>query len=352
MNLFKKLRTFVAAGMAMASVAMVTSAVHGQSLEDLYKGKTITIMLGHPPGGSYDLYSQLAAEFLGRHIPGNPEIIVQHRPGGGGRKGAAFFLNNTQPDGMTLGVFPDTLGQIQYMRPKAASWDAKKFQFIGRFSTANVGFAVRADKAKNAEELKGKEIIVACTGKNARAAQQAAALKNVVGYNFKIIAGYKGSQDTVMAAIRGEADMYSQNYASFVSDPGDLGEGALNIVIQTGLERDPGMPDIPLMQELTDDPMGKAVLTYLGASASIGRAMMIHPDTPDYIIKGMREAFQKMINDKDFLAEAKKRKAIITPATGEELNKINLAQMDVSKDLIAAAKKAMDTSSAGSVKKN
>jgi tripartite-type tricarboxylate transporter receptor subunit TctC len=352
MSLSRKFRNLFMATAALAAATAGSQLAQAQSLEDVYKGKTITIMLGHPPGGSYDLYSQLAAEFLGRHIPGNPEIIVQHRPGGGGRKGAAFFLNKTQPDGLALGVFPDTLGQIQYMRPKAASWDAKKFQYIGRFSTANVAFAVRADKAKNAAELKGKEIVVACTGKNARAAQQAAALKNVVGYNFKLIAGYKGSQATVMAAIRGEADMLSQNYASFVSDPGDLGDGTLNIVIQTGLERDPGMPDVPLMQELTDDPMGKQVLRYLGASASIGRAMMIHPDTPDYIIKGIREAFQKMITDKDFLAEAAKRKAIITPATGEELNKIMAEQMNVSPELIAAAKAAIDTSSAGSVKKD
>ena len=125
MKLFKMLKTSIASTVAIAAATVIGQPVYANSLEDLYKGKTITIMLGHPPGGSYDLYSQLAAEFMGRHIPGNPEIIVQHRPGGGGRKGAAFFLNKTQPDGMTLGVFPDSLGQIQYMRPKAASWDAK-----------------------------------------------------------------------------------------------------------------------------------------------------------------------------------------------------------------------------------
>ena len=89
MNLLKTARTIVAAGAAIVTAATMTSSAQAQSLEELYKGKTVTIMLGHPPGGSYDLYSQLAAEFLGRHIPGNPEIIVQHRPGGGGRKGYA-----------------------------------------------------------------------------------------------------------------------------------------------------------------------------------------------------------------------------------------------------------------------
>ena len=86
MNLLKTARTIVAASAAIVTAATMTSSAQAQSLEDLYKGKTVTIMLGHPPGGSYDLYSQLAAEFLGRHIPGNPEIIVQHRPGGGGER--------------------------------------------------------------------------------------------------------------------------------------------------------------------------------------------------------------------------------------------------------------------------
>ena len=121
MNLLKTARTIIAASAAIVTAATMTSSAQAQSLEELYKGKTVTIMLGHPPGGSYDLYSQLAAEFLGKHIPGNPEIIVQHRPGGGGRKGASFFINKTEPDGMTLGVFPDSLGLIQFT--KIALWE-------------------------------------------------------------------------------------------------------------------------------------------------------------------------------------------------------------------------------------
>jgi tripartite-type tricarboxylate transporter receptor subunit TctC len=352
MKFISKIRTLVTIGVAMTvAMAMTSHTANAQSLEDMYKGKTITIMLGHPPGGSYDLYSQLAAEFMGKHIPGNPDIIVQHRPGGGGRKGASFFINKTEPDGMTFGVFPDSLGQIQFTRPKAAKWDAKKFRYIGRFSTANVGFAVRTDKAGTIDEMRSKELVVACTSKSARAAQQAAALHNMAGFNFKLVCGYKGSQATVMASLRGEADLYSQNYASFVSDPADLGDGAMKILLQTGLERDAGMPDIPLMQELTDDPKGKAVLTFLGSSAPIGRSMMIHPNTPEYIVKGIREAFQKMLKDKAFLAEAKKRSAIITPGTGEELEAILAEQMDASDELIAAVRAAIDTSGAKSVKK-
>ena len=124
MNLLKTARTIVAASAAFASATMINSVAQAQSLEDTYKGKTVTIMLGHPPGGSYDLYSQLAAEFLGKHIPGNPEIIVQHRPGGGGRKGqqkedAASAHADSDDDGISRA--PST---VQPKAPKERIADA------------------------------------------------------------------------------------------------------------------------------------------------------------------------------------------------------------------------------------
>jgi tripartite-type tricarboxylate transporter receptor subunit TctC len=268
-------------------------------------------------------------------------------PGGGGRKAAAFFINNTEADGLTVAILPDSLGHIEHLRPDAAKWDASKFRYIGRFATANAAFAVRADKATSAEEMRDQEIIVACTGRNARSAQQAAALKNAAGLNLRLICGYKGSQATVLAALRGEADMLSQNWASFKADPADLGDGALNIVVQTGLERDPDLPDVPLMQELADDPEDKAVLKFLGASAPIGRSMMIHPDTPEFIIEGLREAFQSMVADADFLAAANKRSAIINPATGEEMETIMAEIMGASEALLTNVRAAIDTSGAG-----
>jgi tripartite-type tricarboxylate transporter receptor subunit TctC len=348
-DMSKIIRTVAAIGAISVAAAFSTHSANAQSMEETYEGQTLTILIGHPPGGSYDLYAQLAAEFMGEHIPGNPNIIVQHQPGGGGRRAAATFINNTDPDGLMVAVLPDSLGHIQFLRPDAASWDASAFRYIGRFATANVAFAVRADKATNAEEMRDQEIIVACTGRNARSAQQAAAMMNVAGLNLRMICGYDGSQATVLAALRGEADMLSQNYASFVSDPNDLGDGTLNIVVQTGLERHPDMADVPLMQELTDDPDAQAVLRFLGASAPIGRSMMIHPDSPEYIIEGLQTAFDAMLADPDFLAAAEQRSAIIEHATGDQMNAIMIEIMGASEELITNVLAAIDTSSAQEV---
>lgn len=349
MGFSKYFRTAVAVGAISVATTFGGTAVNAQTMEETYEGQTLTILIGHPPGGSYDLYAQLAAEFMGAHIPGNPDVIVQHQPGGGGRSAAAAFINTTDADGLMVAVLPDSLGHIQFLRPDAASWDAADFRYIGRFATANVGFAVRTELAATAEEMRGQEIIVACTGRNARAAQQAAALMNMADFNFRLICGYDGSQATTLAALREEADMFSQNYASFVSDPGDLGDGALTIVVQTGLERHPGMADVPLMQELTDDPDNQAVLRFLGASAPIGRSMMVHPDTDEAIIEGLQAAFAAMIADPAFLAAAEQRSAEIETATGSEMDAIMAEIMSATPELIANVTAAIDTSGAAEV---
>ncbi len=337
----------VAAAVA-ATIGLASDRTEAAGVEDVYAGQTLTILIGHPPGGSYDLYAQLAAAYMGKHIPGNPNVIVQHMPGGGGRKGAAFFINNVEPDGLTVAILPDTLGHIQQLRPDQASWDASKFRYIGRFSPANAAFAVRKDApATTVEGMRDNEIIVACTGKSSRSAQQPAALKNVGGLKFRMICGYKGSEPSKLAVLRGEVDMFSQNWASFKSDYGDIESGAMKIVLQAGLERDPELPDVPLLHEVTDDPEAKKILRYVSAGAPVGRSMMAHPGTSDEIVTALREAFQAMITDPEFLAEAEKRQAIIDPATGEYVEEVMAEIMSASPALIEAATKAMDASDAG-----
>src|SRR5665811_2326590 len=202
---------------ALAVVAMALGGITAKAdaIADMYAGKTLTILLGHPPGGSYDLYAQLAAAYMGKHIPGNPNVIVQHMPGGGGRKGAAFFINNTKPDGMTVAILPDTLGHIELLTPDRAKWKAAEFRYIGRFAPANAVFIVRKDApATTIEGMREKEIVVACTGKGARSGQQPTAMRNLAGMKFRVICGYKGSKASKLATLSGEADMTTENWAA------------------------------------------------------------------------------------------------------------------------------------------
>lgn len=342
----------VAAATVLGAVTAFSPAA-AATVEDLYKGKDLTILIGHPPGGSYDLYAQLAAAHLGQYIPGKPNVIVQHMPGGGGRKAAAYYMNNVAADGLTIALLPDTLAHIQLLTPKRAKWDAAKIQYIGRFAPANAAFAVRKDApATTIDGMRKTQLIAACTGKSSRSAQMPAMLKNVAGMKLKLICGYKGSKRATLAVLRGEADLVSKNWASFKSGDGaELKAGNLKIVLQAGLQRDPDLPDVPLLQEIVDDPQGKKVLRFVSSGAPIGRSLMARPGVSGEVLAALRAAFQKMVKDPAFLADAAKRKAIINPATGEEVEAVNREIFEVDAALIKAAQAAISTKGAGSVKK-
>ncbi|NNU80792.1 hypothetical protein HMH01_10115 [Halovulum dunhuangense] len=333
-----------------ASVTLGAAPAEAQSIEEKYAGETLTILIGHPPGGSYDLYAQLAAAFLGEHVPGNPNVIVQHMPGGGGRQASAHFINNTEPDGMTVAILPDTLPHIQLLEPERAQWDSSKFRYIGRFANANAAFLVRKDApATTIEQMRETEIIVGCTGRGARSGQQPTAMRNLAGLKFRVICGYQGSAATELATQRGEVDMVTENWAAVAAKPEQVESGEMIVVLQAGLERDPDLPDVPLLFEVVDDPKAKEVLRFISAGAPIGRSMMIHPDTDEETIAALREAFDAMASDPDFLAEAERRQAIIDPMGGAEVEAIMAELMKTPAEIIEAAQVAMDASAAEEV---
>jgi tripartite-type tricarboxylate transporter receptor subunit TctC len=350
MKLMRSVKQGLSAAAVVVAMSFTGASVQAEPIEDLYSGETVTIIIGHPPGGSYDLYAQLAAAHLGKHIAGEPTVIVQHMPGGGGRKGAAFFINNTEPDGKMIAILPDTLGHTELLDPSRADWKSADFRYIGRFAPANAAFVVRKDApATTVEEMRETEIVVACTGKGSRSGQQPTAIANLAGLKLKVICGYQGSKPAKLATLRGETDMTSENWAALAQDTTDLDNGDLKVVFQAGLVRDPGIPDVPLLFELTDDPDAQVVLRFISSGAPMGRSIMIHPDTSEDVITALRAAFQAMIADPEFLADAEKRGAIIDPETGEYAENIMQEIMSSSPELIAAAMTAMDASGAAEV---
>ena len=347
MNMMKAVGQGLAAATIAVALSFSESSAQAGPIDDLYSGETLTIMIGHPPGGSYDLYAQLAAAHLGKHIPGEPTVIVQHMPGGGGRKGASYFINNTAPDGLTVAILPDTLGHTELLDPDQADWKAADFRYIGRFAPANAAFVVRKDApATTIEEMKETEVVVACTGKGSRSGQQPTAIANVAGLKLRVICGYNGSKPAKLATLRGETDMTSENWAALAQDTADLDSGDLKVVFQAGLVRDPDLPEVPLLQDLTDDPEGQAILRFISAGAPVGRSIMVHPETSKDVITALRTAFQEMLTDPAFIADAKQRSAIIDPETGEYVEGVMQEIMSAKPELIAAAMTAMDDSGA------
>lgn len=328
----------------VAAACSVGAAPAGaQSPADFYRGKTITILLGHPPGGSYDLYARLAADRMKRFIPGNPTIIVQHRPGGGGVAAVLTFYTQGARDGTMMGLFPETIGHTQILQPEIGKWKVEEMAYVGSFVPSNAALVVRKGAlAKTPAALRTTPINVGCTGVNSQSYQYPASLKTLGGFRFTMVCGYPGSAEVILALHRGEVDMFSGSWHVWrATQKSALADGSLTPVIQGGLVRAPDLADVPLMQELVDDPQTKRTIEFISAGSAIGRALIAPPGVPADRLAALRTAFDQLVQDQDFIADAAKRSADLEPTPGATVQTYSDGIARAPKDVIEAATRAI-----------
>jgi tripartite-type tricarboxylate transporter receptor subunit TctC len=327
---------------AFAGGAIAPAAA--QTPEQFYKGKTVKVMLGHPPGGSYHMYATLAANHLKKHIPGNPNLILEHRPGGGGVRAVRHFYSNAPRDGSVIGLFPETIAHTEILQPEVGQWKTLEMTYMGTFSGVGAVMMRRPNApAKTIAEMRKQTSSVGCSGKTSQAYQTAALMKNLGDFQFNIICGYPGSAEYVLAMIRGELDMVASAWLQWrTTHTGDIADGKMVPVIQTGLRRNGELPNVPLMQEVIDDPTGKQVIEFVSAGTAFGRALIAPPEVPADRIAALRAAFDSLVKDPAFLKDAERAKAQIDPTSGADLQKELTALFKAPKDIVDRARVAMD----------
>ncbi|MGY8991270.1 MAG: Bug family tripartite tricarboxylate transporter substrate binding protein, partial [Rhodospirillales bacterium] len=311
--------------MAAAAVIGLTAAGPAQadSVANFYKGKNLTFLVGYSAGGSYGFYARLVAQHMSKYIPGKPNIIVQHRPGGGGSKAANYFYKKSPRDGSVLAFLADALPVAQLLRPKKMKYDGRQMTWIGSIVPVNPVIVVRKGAPENTVKgLLKNPINVGCSGRGSQSYIMPAMLKSVIGFKWKLICGYKGSAPQTLAMLRGEVDAQSSAWISWKIRHWDaIQSGKFKPVVQVGLRREKELPNIPLMQDLTDDPKAKQVLTFVSSGSPIGRSIVAPPDVPKERIAALRKAFDQVMQDSALRADAKKRNATIDPTPGAELQK-------------------------------
>jgi tripartite-type tricarboxylate transporter receptor subunit TctC len=333
---------------ALAVTAFVAGAITAQpakadAVSDFYKNKTMRILVGYPPAGSYTAYAQLAAAHIGRYIPGKPRVIIQNMPGAGSLVAANYFANVAPRDGSMIGIFADTLSVSQLLFPKKAKFNAKTFHYIGRFTPVNPVFMVRSDAGvKTFKDVTAKEIVVGCTGAGSQSYIMPRAMMSLLGAKFKMICGYRGSAAQTLAMIRGEVQAQSSAWASWrIRYSDQIKKGELIPIVQVGLTRETDLPNLKLMHELTNDPDKQRILKFLSTGGFIGRSFSAPPGLSADKLKALRTAFAQMVKDPKFLADAKKRKANIEYASGEDLDKMTLEALATPANLVKKAQTSM-----------
>jgi tripartite-type tricarboxylate transporter receptor subunit TctC len=316
------------------------NAANADPVADFYRGKTVTLIVGTSAGNDYDFRGRLLARYLGRHIPGNPTVVVQNMPGAGGIKAANYITHIAPHDGTVVHMIMTNMMGAQAIGTKGIEFDARKFRWIGNTtSTPNVINSWYTSGITKIEQVKTKELVVGAPGGTAGVTYPTL-LNRLAGMKFKIVTGYKGGNEVNIAMERGEVQGRGSNsWASWKSTrPQWLAEKKIIMLVQVALKRAPDLPDVPLLNELVSNDADRKLMTFVSAETAISRALVTTPDVPPERVQALRRAFDAAMKDPELLADAEKAKMEIAPMTGEEAQKIADSIVNTPADVIAHAK--------------
>lgn len=304
-----------------ALAILATSGAAAQSLE----GKTVTVYIPVGAGGGYDAYGRMAANHIGRHLPGNPTVIASNMPGGGGRKLANYMYNAAPKDGSAVAIIHHTTVYDAAFGSKGANYDSTKFNWLGSMASATLFVVVNAETGvKTFEDAKKKQLVMGATGKGATSYQFLSLLKNMFGADFKIVSGYKGARDIYTAVERNELNgTGGMTWATFRNNyPHLLNDNKVNLLVQIGTDKHPQLAGVPSMQDLAQSDEQKKLLDFILSGLKITRPFMAPPGMSTDLANTYRKAFEELVEDPKLIAEAAKRKFDIDPTDGATVQKI------------------------------
>jgi tripartite-type tricarboxylate transporter receptor subunit TctC len=297
--------------------------------------KTVNIIIGYAPGGTYDLYGRAVARHLGRFLPGNPRVVPQNMPGAGSLKAAGFLYNVSPKDGTALGVLVETLGLEQALRNPGVQYDAAKFNWIGRIASSNnVQVVWHSAKAQSIGDVKVHETTVGGTGAGNIAETVPKLLNAVIGTKFKVISGYSGSPQAMLAMESGEIDGVTAAWGTLkASKQIWFKENQAKIILQDVLERDPDLPDVPAIVELASNADDRKLLALYASGGVVGRAIVAPPGLSSEVTQTLRTALDRMVADPEFLTDLNRMVLDVAPLPGDKLQAVVADSVTISDEL-------------------
>jgi tripartite-type tricarboxylate transporter receptor subunit TctC len=328
----------------VALAAICTSPCSAQTPEQFYKGKQIELAIGYPPAGSNDIYARLLGRHLGKHIPGNPTIVPQNRPGAGSFLTLAYVTNVAPKDGSVIGIGAPTAPLDEKLGTQGVRFKAAEFNWIGRIdSLINMVFLWHTAPVKTIEDAFKIESKLSGTGVGSTVAIYPTVMNNVLGTRFKLIMGYKGSNDAQLAVERGEVEGHSTSWTAVKVAHSDWRpQKKINIVVQFSVKRHPEMADVPTVVELAKTDEQRKILSAVVNAAEIGTAFFTTPGAPPDRVEALRRAFDATMKDPEFLAEAERLQLSASPLTGEELQKVVAEVSTLTPELVERVKAAYE----------
>jgi tripartite-type tricarboxylate transporter receptor subunit TctC len=313
--------TYVAFAAAVGSFCMSCPA-HAQNVEEFYRGKTVNLIIGYSVGGGYDLYGRLVSRHIGKHIPGRPAIVPQNMTGAGSLRAAQYIYSVAPKDGTAFGTFGRTIATTPLLTPATAQFDGTKFTWLGSV-TNEVSTCVtwHTSPVKTWKDFLEKPVTLGGTGPSGELDIFTNLYKNVFNANVKLVSGYPGTAEIMLAMERGELDgvcgidwtTIKAQRARWIADK------SINVVAQAAFRKDPDLPNVPLIMELTSDPEKLQILKLFVSAHEFARPYAAPPDIPADRANALISAFEATTKDPAFLAETAQHQMEVAPVSGKKL---------------------------------
>ena len=332
-------------GLSMLAGLIAMPQAQAQTVEQFYKGRSITMLVGTAPGGINDISARLVAKYLGRFVPGNPAIVVQNNPGAGGLITGNKLYNNAERDGSVLAKFERAVPQQQIEGDPKAQFDSTKFVWLGSLSSyANDAYLllINSDNPlRSVDELRkggsGRRINLGADNSASSNLIFAVIAKEILGLNIDVIRGYTGAANLFLAMQSHELDGQFVGLSSVKSGQRDLwNKGAFRPLMAFGrTSRHPDFPNIPIGREMTNDRDALSLIEFAELPFFMALPFAAPPGIPADRAKALQGAFMAMARDEEFVAEAEKIGIDMSPIDGEGILRMLAKTAATPKEVIA-----------------
>ena len=325
---------------AMAVLAHGPVAAEAQQS---FAGRTITLTIGYGPGSGNDIYGRLIARHIGKHIPGQPNVVPQNMPGAGSFKAANYLFQAAPKDGTSLGYISQTAATEELLGSPAIQFKTAQFNWIGRIgSYNNITIFWHTSRIKTIADALKLEATIGATGVGSAVYIYPNMMNKILGTKFKIVSGYQGTAQTSLAMERGEVEGVTMGWFPVKTNKRDwVKQKKINVLVQFLTKRHPDLPDVPTIVELARTPEEKQLFSLFANDGEVGKAILMPPGVPPATVAMLRRAFDAMTKDRDYIADTDKLQLEVDSMPGERLQKMIAGVMATPRAVVERAKSVL-----------